>query len=84
MRNPLLLHAKLPCLAGELVSSIHFEDPSNLPPVGCPLLVILPTAAGDEIVRAEREGHIRNRDGQMTYKLEDGRIVHGRLHWTYP
>jgi hypothetical protein len=61
---------------------VHTNDPSVLPPVDCPLLIAL--RQGDVMVRAERVSHLRNRDGEMDYRLEDGIIVTGRYRWVYP
>lgn len=53
--------------------------PELLPPVECPLLILV----DGELIRAERTSHIETRDRAMTYRTADGEIV-GRFQWTYP
>lgn len=59
----------------------HFNSPSTLPPVGCPLLLRLPCGA---VLQAERTGYLQDRGGQMEYRLQDGRVISGRYEWTFP
>lgn len=61
--------------------ALHFNSPSSLPPVGCPLLIRLPCGAA---LHVERTGYLQDRNGQMEYRLQDGRLIVGRYEWTYP
>lgn len=61
-------------------STPHLNDPSALPPVGCPLLI----EVGGALVKAHRTGFIAERDRQMEYQLTDGTTIIGRYRWTYP
>ena len=58
----------------------HLNDPSTLPPVGCPLLI----EVGGALVKARRTGFIAERGRQMEYQLADGTTITGRYRWTYP
>lgn len=58
----------------------HFNPPSTLPPVATPLLIRLPCGA---VLQAERTCYLADRDGQMEYRLQDGRLITGRYDWTY-
>ncbi|MCY1285269.1 hypothetical protein D9M68_814680 [compost metagenome] len=60
--------------------ALHLNDPSHLPPVGCPLLI----EVDGELVRAQRTGFIEHKDRQMEYEKADGSTLVGRYRWTYP
>lgn len=62
------------------MSPDHFNPPSMLPPVGCPLLLLIGTGA---VVKAERVTYLTDRDGMMDYRLADGSVITGRFWWTY-
>lgn len=55
---------------------------THLPPVGCPLLVKMPW--GGRLVRAERTGHITNKNSGYEVRFEDGSTHTRRWEWTYP
>lgn len=61
--------------------TMHLNSAGNLPPVACPLLIEI---APGRLVRAERPTAVANRGDDLTYKLTDGNIIHGKLRWTYP
>lgn len=58
----------------------HLNSPDVLPPVSCPIIIQIPCG---KLVRAERTRHIEQRNRDMEYRLEDGRVVVGRYRWTY-
>lgn len=58
----------------------HLNHPNHLPPVGCPLLILV----NGELIRAERTSHLEKRGRQMEYRTEDGETIVGRFEWTYP
>lgn len=58
---------------------MKLNAPENLPPVECPLLILV----DGKLIRAERTSHIEHRNREMTYRTEAGEIV-GRFEWTYP
>ncbi len=76
----------------------EFVSPSlALPPVDCPLVVLVPfgtridypdkvfvLALVDLQLVVKRTSHLQDKDGVMTYWLEDGSQVRGRFPWTYP
>lgn len=57
-----------------------WNRPEVLPPVDCPLVLRL----GSVAVRAERVSYLRDRSGEMDYRLSDGSIIRGRYQWSYP
>lgn len=57
----------------------HLNGPDALPPVDCPLLILV----DGRLIPAERTGFIERRDRAMTYRTAAGEIV-GRFYWTYP
>ncbi len=59
---------------------VHLNSADKLPPVGCPLLIELPSG----LTRAERTGIIADKANSMEYRTADGRMVYGRFPWTYP
>jgi len=59
----------------------HFNHAEHLPPVGCPLLLRLPSGGH---VRAERTGFIADKSREMEYRMVDGSLLRGRFDWTYP
>lgn len=61
--------------------TMHLNSAGNLPPVACPLLIEI---APGRLVRAERPTAVANRGDDLTYKLTDGNVIHGKLRWTYP
>lgn len=61
-------------------SEIHWNSSDHLPPVDCPLLLLF----DNRPVRAIRTGFVANKNNQLEYMKEDGRIIVGRYQWTYP
>lgn len=59
---------------------IQWNSPDLLPPVDCPLLIL----ANGRTMLAERTKHVAERGQVMEYRLASGRLVTGRLRWTYP
>lgn len=57
-----------------------WNRPEVLPPVDCPLVLRL----GSVAVRAERVSYLRDRAGEMDYRLSDGSVITGRFEWSYP
>ncbi len=76
----------------------EFVSPSlALPPVDCQLVVLVPfgtridypggtfvLALADLQLVVKRTSHLQDKDGVMTYWLEDGGQVRGRIPSTYP
>lgn len=62
------------------VQGYQWNRPEVLPPVDCPLVLRL----GSLAVRAERVSYLRDRAGDMDYRLSDGSVISGRYHWSYP
>lgn len=62
--------------------TVHTNDPGVLPPVACPILIAV--NADNVMIRAERISHLRDRSGDMDYRLENGEVIVGRFRWTYP
>lgn len=60
--------------------SIKLNDPNRLPPVRCPLLILV----DGELIKAERTSFLENKNREMTYRTEDGETIVGRFAWTYP
>lgn len=58
---------------------MKLNHPNSLPPVGCPLVIMVK----GKLVRAERTAHIEEKSRDMTYRTEAGEIT-GRYEWTYP
>ena len=56
------------------------NHPNHLPPVGCPLLILV----DGELIGAERTSYIEKRDRKMEYRTEHGELIVGRFEWTYP
>ena len=74
-------------LIGQLMGAPYPEPapyawnrPEVLPPVDCPLVLRL----GSVAVRAERVSYLRDRNGEMDYRLSDGSAITGRFEWSYP
>jgi len=65
----------------ELEGGVHLNNPGDLPPVNCPLLIEI---APGRLVRAERPSMVERRGNDLTYRLSDGNEIHGQLRWTYP
>lgn len=82
--------------AAHVTADMHFNDPQNLPPVPCAVLIKVPadtqivyedqvqTTQVDQILPAFRTKLISDRSQAMEYQLSDGGVVKGRFHWTYP
>ena len=62
----------------------HWNNPSVLPPVGCPLKIDIGIHGPLRILSAERTAYLDDRSRDMTYKLLDGSLLTGRYPWTYP
>ena len=58
----------------------HVNHASNLPPVDCPLVIIV----DGKPVEAERTSYIRSRTEEMEYRTSNGKVLVGRFSWTYP
>lgn len=64
------------------MSPDHWNSPSMLPPVACPILIRM---SFGQIRDVERVAHLTDKDGEMTYRcLLTDRLYHGRFEWTYP
>ena len=72
----------------------HFNSPSMLPPVECPLLILVdgdgvlvdgvPTRVAKEVIRATRHTFVTTKSAEIEYVADDGRVLRGRFPWTYP
>lgn len=63
----------------------HWNDPNVLPPVGCPLVVLVGHCPGaQDVVRCERTAHVIEKHRVFTYIDLSGREFVGRYPWTYP
>ena len=73
--------AWLPHLPAEMHPP-QWVRPEHLPPVDCPLLILLPAG----VARAYRETYARSRSDDLAYVLPDagGVTVTGRYPWSYP
>lgn len=60
---------------------VKFNSPSQLPPVGCWLMLDTPNMG---VIRAKRTGYIENKNREMEYMSESGIFFYGRFAWTYP
>lgn len=67
-------------MISESCDSIQWNAAELLPPVDCPLVILVAGVAA----QAERVGHIPNRNADMDYRLATGQMVTGRFPWTYP
>ena len=64
-------------------TDMHWNSPSLLPPVDCPILIRHCEMCDAQ--RVERTTHLADRNGQMEYRcIVTGRLYHGRFEWTYP
>lgn len=71
-------------LLNEIIANrdaVHLNSAGDLPPVGCPLLIEI---APGRLVAAERPTLVASRGDDLTYRLTDGTVIHGKLRWTYP
>ena len=69
------------CTDNELVlTEVHLNPAGVLPPVHCPLLILV----DQRLLHAERTGYITGKDRTMEYRLQDGSLTSGRYEWTYP
>lgn len=59
----------------------EWNSPDLLPPVGCPLILLLGQGYEE---RGERMAYIAQKDRAMHYRLRTGERVVGRFPWTYP
>lgn len=60
---------------------MHWNSPSSLPPVNCPLLIKVDGKA----VRARRPTFAETKEDTLVFILEEtGVEIHGRFQWTYP
>lgn len=65
-----------------MTTDLHWNSPSMLPPVACPILIRLPIGDTREV---ERTTHLNDKNGQMEYRcMRGGGLYHGRFEWTYP
>lgn len=58
----------------------HWNSATNLPPVGCPLVINFYGFAW----RVERAAHVESRDRILTYTVAPGVTIRGRFMWTFP
>lgn len=58
----------------------HWNPPSMLAPVGCPLVILVDGKA----VRCERVDHVADKADNFKYQLADGTVIVGRHRWSYP
>lgn len=59
----------------------HWNRPEHLPPVGCPLVIQVPTLG---VLRCERTSHVADRSQELTYQIKPGWTLTGRFMWSYP
>jgi len=62
----------------------HLNSADQLPPVDCPLVILVHWRGLDRLKRATRTSYLSQRDGQMEYQLSTGEVIVGRFQWTYP
>lgn len=66
-------------------ASYEFNSPDRLPPVDCPLVILIGPGI---MARAERTGFIESKERHMEYRLEGWArvpvLITGRFPWTYP
>lgn len=60
--------------------SLHWNPADSLPPVDCPLLVLVEGMT----VRVERPYFAERKGDQLEYRKTDGTAIFGRFPWTYP
>lgn len=60
--------------------SLHWNPADSLPPVDCPLLVLVEGMT----VRVERPYFAERKGDQLEYRKPDGTAIFGRFPWTYP
>lgn len=58
----------------------EWNPPERLPPVGCPLVVLV----DDSALRCERTTQLQDKAGQMEYRTDVGHVFRGRHWWSYP
>lgn len=82
-----LLCTAIPLLLAHLIAGAvhrtecpHLNPASQLPPVGCPLII----EVHGRLLRAERTSFVQSRDHELAYRLADGTEITGRFCWTYP
>lgn len=63
-----------------LPPDLHLNTPSMLPPVDCPLVILV----GHELLRATRTSFVQHKGAELTYQLADGSEIVGRFPWSYP
>lgn len=62
--------------------SYEFNSPDRLPPVDCPLVVLLPSGM---TARVERTSFIESKERHMEYRVEGWPVLLlGRFPWSYP
>lgn len=60
---------------------MHWNSEFTLPPVDCPLLILM----GEEAVRVKRPTFVETRSDELVFIREDtSEKVFGRFRWTYP
>jgi hypothetical protein len=63
-----------------LDESLHLNSAGDLPPVDCPLLILIK----NKLWKARRPTFVSRKDNALVYQLPSGRQVTGRFKWTYP
>lgn len=58
----------------------HLNSPGMLPPVDCPLVILV----DGELLRAIRPSFVQHKGAEITYQLTDGAEIVGRFPWSYP
>lgn len=61
------------------MTDVHLNHESILPPVDCPLVILV----DGELVKAIRPTYVEEKGDSLTYVLSDGSTLEGRYAWTY-
>lgn len=67
-----------------MTQDYQWNRPELLPPVGCPLVLNLDPEYDWDIAHGERVNWLRDKNGDMDYRLLSGEVIRGRYLWSYP
>ena len=83
---------------GHVEELTHWNPPGTLPLVDSDILIKIPAGTQtywadgtecayycvDTVERVHRSEYLRNKDGDMTYRLPKGEYITGKYMWTHP
>lgn len=58
----------------------EWNSPERLPPVGCPIVI----NSNGVALKAYRTNYLKQKSGDMDYRLASGEVIRGRYQWSYP